>query len=73
MYIVQELGVFAIETLLTRLYVSIDILLIWRTLAWRIMLLRGEDWTYTTDLIPSLFIEVTAPRNLRRNMIHVRH
>jgi hypothetical protein len=34
MYIVQELGVFAIETLLTQLYVSIDILLTWRTLAW---------------------------------------
>jgi hypothetical protein len=27
----------------------------------RIMLIRRVDWTYKTSLIPSLFIEVSAP------------
>jgi hypothetical protein len=65
---------FVIATLLTLLFASIDTLLTREHLHDRIMLIRGVDWTYKTDLTPSLFIEMFAPsQECERSCICVRH
>ena len=54
---------FFIETLVSRLYVWVNILLVCRIhLHHRIFSLKGEFWAYKTSLIlPLLFIEVPVP------------